>query len=117
MSARDELAKAMPAELGPVGLWSSVTDGLTGYGDRLLDALMPTVDRLCAESAAAELRAMGAWVEGGEPGMEIATRRIWVADHLNRRADALSLPVSAQDGAAGVDGRGGQGQDDTGRLT
>ena len=30
---------------------------------------------------------------------------------------ALSRPVSAQDGAAGVSGRDGQGQDDLGRLT
>jgi len=36
---------------------------------------------------------------------------------LAYRVGALSRPVSAQDGVAGVDGRGGQGQDDTGRLT
>jgi hypothetical protein len=30
--------------------------------------------------------------------------------------DAANRPVSAQNGAAGVDGWGGQGQDDTGRL-
>jgi hypothetical protein len=45
----------------------------------------------------------------------VGVRDIW--RNLASVAIAASRPVSAQDGAAGVDGRGGQEQDDTGRLT
>ena len=57
-----------------------------------------------------EMAEYWAWVRAGRPRDE-AGKPVEVP------VGALSRPVSAQDDAAGVDGRGGQGQDDTGRLT
>lgn len=59
--ARDRLAEAVPDELGPVGLAHrpipqlGVAREVSGYGNQLLDALLPVVAKLCDEARADEL--------------------------------------------------------------
>lgn len=55
---REEIALVLPESLGPVGLRRpavpalGVEGSVTGYGDVLLDALLPTMRALMAEAAA-----------------------------------------------------------------
>ena len=72
MTRREEqLAEGLPAVLGPVRLrFPEGGESVTGYGKELLAALLPLVDRLCAEAAAEALTdaadATGAIVSGDD---------------------------------------------------
>jgi hypothetical protein len=95
----ERLTEALPHVLGPVALRFRETGDLTGYGQVLVDALLPVVtawhkkdaERQVRARAAEELRLASDDLDDRDEAVEVALGGVdYVRDYLTARADALA---------------------------